>query len=160
MASFRALVSVRAPGPPGLRRRAATLGRAAALLVAAGLFSGEGEAAGVASADHLIAFCRPPAEGPRAAENLCVCSVEGIEQLLTPGQFLENMRERRASGATSAAELQSAARHVLATCGGGGAVAASAELRGATLDGAGTSALARQSAAPFPPGAARSAGAR
>ena len=81
----------------------------------AALALGPGTAVGAAGGDDLIAFCRPRAW---AAEP-CFCSVEGVETAITPGQFILHMRERRAAGATSAAELRAAMRHAREVCGEG-----------------------------------------
>jgi hypothetical protein len=73
----------------------------------AGSTTGEGE-------DHeLIAFCQPQAWAAKP----CVCSVESVEVGLTHGQFVRYLRERRAAGATSAAELRTAMRHAHDVCG-------------------------------------------
>jgi hypothetical protein len=61
----------------------------------------------------IIAFCRPRAW---AAEP-CVCSVEWIETLISADAFVVQMRQRRAVGAASAAELRAAIRNVHEVCG-------------------------------------------
>lgn len=66
-----------------------------------------------APVDDHIAFCLPRAW---AAEP-CFCSLEGVETPITPGQFILLMRERRSSGATSAAELRAAMQHAREVCG-------------------------------------------
>ena len=71
--------------------------------------------AGVAVGDlgDLIAFCRPRAW---AAET-CFCSVEWIETLITADAFVLQMRQRRAVGAASAAELRAAKINADEVCG-------------------------------------------
>ncbi|MGG5820043.1 hypothetical protein [Falsiroseomonas sp. HW251] len=76
--------------------------------------------------DDLIAFCRPAAWAAKP----CFCSVEQVETMVTPGQFILHMRERLAVGSTSAAELRAAETHAREICGEGG-VAASLDAFGA-----------------------------
>ena len=61
----------------------------------------------------LIAFCRPRAW---AAET-CFCSVEWIETSITADAFVLQMRQRRAVGAASAAELRAAITNAGEVCG-------------------------------------------
>ncbi|MGG5821977.1 hypothetical protein [Falsiroseomonas sp. HW251] len=77
------------------------------------LAASTGSAAGAAEEHELIAFCRPQ---PWAAKP-CLCSIESVEVAVTPGQFVRYMQDRRAAGATSAAELRTAMRHAGEVCG-------------------------------------------
>jgi hypothetical protein len=82
---------------------------------------------GAAGGNDMIAFCLPRAW---AAEP-CLCSVEGVETAISPGQFILLMRERRAAGATSASEMRVSERHAREICGEA-VVQASIEAVGAT----------------------------
>lgn len=116
-----------AAGSPTGKRAAAS---GCTLILAAVLLACSARPTPAMEPEGPIAFCRAPGRAAAFAD-VCVCSIEGVEQPLSPAEFLSVLRDLQG---LTARELLGMADHARAVCNAAHQAIGLADLPGTATD--------------------------